>query len=156
VSLRRKLGAGVVVLLIAGGATGAGLAASGHGRNPQAVHHVSLASTTRAGFLRATAEYLGTNVQTLRHEEKEGKTLADIANATPGRSAQQLTRLLANAASLKLQEISDRAVSRMQVRVMQSWLRRRITGFLNDTCALGIAGSGMEKHLIGCANMLPQ
>jgi hypothetical protein len=156
-SLRRKLGVGFAALLIAGGATGAGLAASGHGRSVQAVRQVHLASTTRASFLQASAEYLGTNVATLRNEEKaKRETLAQIANTTPGRSAKQLTSVLAAAASLKLQQMSDHVVSRTQVRVMHTWLVRRITGFLNDTCPLSIAGDGLQKHLLGCAHMLPR
>jgi hypothetical protein len=154
VSLKRKLGVGLAALLIAGGATGAGLAASGHGRRTRAAREVHLASTTRTSFLQASAEYLGTDVATLRHEEKaEKKTLAEIANTTAGRSAQQLTRVLAAAASLRLQQMSDHVLSRLQTRVMHAWLVHRITGFLNDTCPLAIAGSGLQKHLLGCAHM---
>jgi hypothetical protein len=154
VSLKRKFGVGLAALLIAGGATGAGLAASGHGRSVQAVREVHLLSTTRAGFLQASAGYLGISVATLRHEEKaEKKTLAQIANMTSGTSAQQLTSVLAAAASLKLQQMSDHVLSRLQARVMHAWLVRRIKGFLNDTCSLGIAGGGLQRHLLGCAHM---
>lgn len=154
VSLKRKLGVGFGTLLIAAGTTGAGLAASGHGRSLQAAGRVHLVSTTRASFFQASAEYLGTSVARLRHEEKaKKKTLAEIANTTPGRSAKQLTRALAAAAALKLQQMSDHVLSRMQARVMHAWLVRRITGFLNDTCPLGIAGGGLQGHLLGCAHM---
>lgn len=150
-SLKRKLVVGGAALLIAGGATGGGLAASGQGHSVQPIRHLHLASTSRAGFLRATAQYLGTDVATLRHEMKGGRTLAVIADATPGRSARQLAALLVAAASMKLQLISDRALSGMQQRALRRLLRPRITGFLNDTCPLGLAGLG--KHLAGCPGM---
>jgi len=153
VSLKRKLvAAGLAMLVLAGGATGAAIAASGHGRSlPPAPHHLRLASTTRAGFLRATAQYLGTGVATLRHETKSGRTLGEIANATSGRSAKQLSALLVSAASVKLQLISDRAMSTAQKGALRRILRPRITGFLNDTCPLALGALG--KHLAGCPGM---
>jgi hypothetical protein len=153
VSLKRKLlAAGVAMLVLAGGATGAAIAASGHGRSlPPAPHQLRLANTTRAGFLRATAQYLGTDVVTLRHETKSGRTLAQIANATSGRSAKQLAALLLAAASVKLQLISDRAMSTGQQGALHRLLRPRIIGFLNDTCPLALGALG--KHLAGCPGM---
>ena len=70
-SFKRKLVAGTAVFLLAGGATGVAIAASGHGRSlPPAPHQLRLTSTSRAGFLKAAAQYLGTNVATLRRETK--------------------------------------------------------------------------------------
>jgi hypothetical protein len=154
VSLKRKLvAAGAATLVIAGGATGAAIAASGHGRSlPPAPHHLRLASTSRAGFLKATAQYLGTDVATLRHQTKGGRTLAEIANATSGRSAKQLTGLLLAAASVKLQLISDRAMSTAQQGALHRLIRPRIIGFLNDTCPLALGALG--KHLAGCPGMM--
>jgi hypothetical protein len=151
VSLKRKLVAGGAALLVAGGATGASLAAGGHDRTAPAPHRLRLASTSRAGVVRAAAQYLGTGVSTLRHEERAGRTLAQIANATPGRSAKQLAALLVAAASAKLQLISDRAVPRAQQQALRRLLRPRITGFLNDTCPLGLTALG--RHLAGCPGM---
>lgn len=151
-SLKRKLAAGgAVALLVAGGATGAGLAASGQGAGPKRVAQVRLASTTRAAFVRASAAYLGTEVASLRREVASGRTLADVANATPGRSAKQLVSLLVAAAGARLELVADRPLSRSQQRSLHVWLRRRITGFLNDTCPLSLSGLG--KHLGGCAGM---
>jgi len=39
----------------------------------------------------------------------------------------------------------------MQQRGLHAILQRRITGFLNDTCPLGLAG--VRLHLAGCAGM---
>jgi hypothetical protein len=154
VSLKRKLvAAGAAIIVTAGGATGAAIAASGNGRSlPPAPHHLRLAGTARADFLKATARYLGTDVATLRHETRGGTTLAEIANATHGRSAKQLSALLVAAASAKLQLISDRAMSIPQRAALGTLLRHRITGFLNDTCPLALAA--LAKHLVGCPGMM--
>ena len=108
-------------------------------------------SLTNAGFLRATAQYLGTDVATLRSEKKAGRTLTEIANATPGRSAKQLTALLVAAATAKLHQSMDRVLPPAQQRVFHNTVRRRVSGFLNDTCPLSL--NSFAKHLGGCAGM---
>ncbi|GEM_PF-5098904 len=148
--LERKLLAGSAALLLAGGAAGGGIAASSHGSAPPP-RELRVANTTSVAFLRAAAVYLGTNVASLRRDVGAGRTLADVADATPGRSARQLARLLVAAATSRLRLVSDRALSNEQQRSLQTWLRRRIAGFLNDTCPLGLAGLG--KHLGGCPGM---
>jgi hypothetical protein len=150
-SLKRKLVVGGVVLLVAGGAAGAGLAASGHPASAPAPRQLRLASVTKAGFLRATAQYLGTDVATLRHDAKGGKTLAQVADATSGRSEQQLTALLVAAASKRLQTISDRPMSGPQQQALAKLVRPRVTGFLNDTCPLALGA--VARHLVGCPGM---
>lgn len=152
-SLKRKLVAGGVALLIAGAATGAGFAASGHGRNSTpAPRQLHLAHLTKSDFLHATAQYLGTDVTTLRNEVKAGRTLADIADATPGRSTKQLTAFLVHAAAVRLALSTDRALSGPQVRLLHTWLEHRVTGYLTDTCPLSLAG--LARHLGGCAGMM--
>lgn len=141
------------MFVVAAGVTGAGLAASGHGRNVQpAPSRLFLKDTTRAAFVRATAQYLGTNVATLRHETKSGRTLADIANATPGRSEKQLAALLVAAGSSKLLLISDGAMSTAKRQALHALVRHRIAGFLNDTCPL--AFRALATHLAGCPGMV--
>jgi hypothetical protein len=150
-SLKRKLFVAGAVLLVAGGGAGAGLAASGHARSVPAPTQLRLASVKKAGFLLATSQYLGTDVATLRHETKSGKTLVQVANATPGRSAKQLAALLIAAASKRLQTISDRPMSGAQQQELAKLIRPRITDFLNDTCPLALGALG--KHLVGCPGM---
>jgi hypothetical protein len=150
-SLKRKLVVGGAVLLVAGGGAGAGLAASGHATRAPAPSQLRLASVKDSGFLLATAQYLGTDVATLRHETKSGKTLAQIANSTSGRSGKQLATLLVVAASKRLQTISDRPMSTAQQQALAKLIRPRITGFLNDTCPLALGALG--KHLVGCPGM---
>jgi hypothetical protein len=139
------------VLVLAGGVAGAGLAASGHARSVPAPRQLRLASVKDSGFLLATAQYLATDVSTLRREEKSGKTLAQLANSTPGRSERQLAALLVTAASQRLQTISDRPMSGAQQEALARLIRPRITGFLNDTCPLALGALG--KHLVGCPGM---
>jgi hypothetical protein len=150
-SLKRKLVVGAAVLVLAGGVAGAGLAASNHGGRGPAPRQLRLASVKNAGFLLATAQYLGTDVATLRHETRSGKTLVQIANATPGRSARQLATLLVTAASKRLQTISDRPMSGAQQQALRKLIRPRITGFLSDTCPLALGA--LAKHLVGCPGM---
>jgi hypothetical protein len=150
-SLERKLVVGVAVLVLAGGAAGAGLAASGHARSAPAPRQLRLASVKKSGFLLASAQYLGTDVSALRREAKGGKTLAQIANATSGRSARQLEKLLVVAASQRLQTISDRPMSTAQQQALAKLVRPRITGFLNDTCPLALGA--LARHLVGCPGM---
>jgi hypothetical protein len=152
VSFKRKLLAGTAVFLLGGGATGAAIAASGQGRSlPPAPHQLRLASVGSASFVRATARYLDTNAATLRHQVKGGRTLAEIADATPGRSAKQLSALLMSAASVKLQLIADRALTPTEQQSLRRQLRRQIVGFLTDTCPLALGS--IAKHLAGCAGM---
>ena len=150
-SLKRKLVVAGAVLVLAGAAAGAGLAASGHARSVPAPRQLRLASVTKPGFLLATAQYLGTGVSTLRREEKSGKTLAEVANATPGRSARELSALLVAAAGERLQTISDRPMSTAQQQALAKLIRPRITGFLNDACPLALGA--LAKHLVGCPGM---
>ena len=153
VSLKRKLvAAGLATLVIAGGATGAAIAANGHGRSlPPAPHQLRVTSIAKASFVKASAQYLGTDAATLRHEVKGGRTLAEIADATSARSAKQLSALLLSAATVKLGLIADRALTTAQQASLRRRLRPQIVGFLNDTCPLALAG--MAKHLGGCAGM---
>jgi hypothetical protein len=152
VSLKRKLVAGLATLIIAGGATGAAIAASGHGRSlPPAPRQLRVTTVGEASFVKATAQYLGTDAATLRQQVKGGRTLAEIADATSGRSAKQLSALLLTAATMKLQLIADRALTTAQQASLRRRLRPQIVGFLNDTCPLALGG--MAKHLGGCAGM---
>jgi hypothetical protein len=153
VSLKRKLiAAGLATLVIAGGATGAAIAASGNGRSlPPAPRQLRVTGISKASFVKASAQYLGTDAATLRHEVKGGRTLAEIADATSGRSAKQLSALLLSAATVKLGLIADRALTTAQQASLRRRLRPQIVGFLNDTCPLALGG--MAKHLGGCAGM---
>jgi hypothetical protein len=151
VSLKRKLVAWGAALLVAGGGAGAWLAASSHGANVQQARHAPPLRLTHAGFVRASAFYLGIDVGTLRHDMKSGHTIAEVADATSGRSAATLTTYLVRAATTRLTLLAHRPLSPAERRSMHGWLTHRVTGFLTDTCPLSVAG--MAKHLGGCHGM---
>lgn len=143
--LERKLATGAALVVLAGGATGGALAASG---GSHAAHRLPF-STSRGGLLRASADYLGVGFPALRRELKSGRTLAQIGNATPGRSGRALLTLLVAKASQRIEQIADRPLQPAQRRALRPWLRRRMSGFLDNTCPLSLVG--IEQHLAGCA-----
>ena len=150
-SLERKVLAGIAALLVAGGGAGAGLAASGDGSTAKAPSPAPTLRLTQTGFVRVSALYLGIDVATLRHDMKSGRTIAEVADATSGRSAAKLTSHLVQAATVRLTLLAHRPLSPAERRSMRSWLTHRVTGFLTDTCPLSVAG--MAKHLGGCHGM---
>lgn len=150
-SLKRKLLASTAALLVAGGGAGAGLAATSHGSSAKAPLHAPPLRLTQAGFVRASAFYLGVDAATLRHDMKSGHTIAEVADATSERSAAKLTTYLVRAATVRLTLLAHRPLSPAERRSMHNWLTHRVTGFLTDTCPLSIAG--MAKHLGGCHGM---
>jgi len=151
-SVKRKLVAGgAAILVVAGAATGAAVAASGHGGDAQHARQAPPFRATHAGFVRASAFYLGVDVPTLRHEMKGGRTIADVADATRGKSAAQLTSYLVRAAAARLNVLSHRPLTAHEQRTLHGLLRNRITGFLTDTCPLKL--SDLAKHMGGCHGM---
>jgi|SRR5579884_123113 len=144
--LERKLATGAALFVLAGGATSGALAASG-GSAP--VRQQLPFHANRHGLLQASADYLGVDLTALRQELKGGKTLAQLANATPGRSEKGLVNLLVADASEEIQRIADRPLQRAQKRALRPWLRRRVAGFLDKTCPFSLVG--LEQHLAGCA-----
>ena len=131
--------------MIAGGATGGSIAATdgSPAKHPLPFH------ATPNGLLHASADYLGVQMVVLKRELKGGKTLAQIANSTPGRSERALVTLLVADASREIEQISDRALQPAQRRALRPWLRRRVAGYLDHTCPLSLVG--LEQHLAGCA-----
>lgn len=130
--------------MIAGGATGGAVAAAG-----STAKHALPFSSTRHGLLQASADYLGVDVTALESELKGGRTLAQIARSTPGRSERALVALLVADASREIQQIADRPLSPAQKNALRPWLRRRVAGYLDDTCPLSLVG--LEQHFAGCA-----
>jgi hypothetical protein len=143
--LERKLATGGLLVVLAGGATGGALAASRAGAGP----HQLPFHANRHGLLVASAEYLGIRPAVLQRELKAGRTLAQLATSTPGRSERALVSLLVADASREIEQIADRPLQPAQRRALRPWLRRRVAGFLDDTCPFSLVG--LEQHLAGCA-----
>lgn len=93
--LRRKLWIGVAAIAVLAGVTAAAVMAA----QPAAkhAHHRSSGEHRKARMLTAAASYLGTTPAQLRSELQSGKSLADIANATSGKSSQGLIQALESA-----------------------------------------------------------
>jgi hypothetical protein len=93
-------------------ALGAGTAAAcDHGGSAYKPHHGVKAAQFakhhgfmhhRGSLLALPATYLGTSTDALKDQLKSGKSLAQIANATPGKSAQGLVDYLVAQAKTKL------------------------------------------------------
>jgi hypothetical protein len=150
--LRWKTAAATGLVVFGGGA--AALAATNGTTAPRTTAVVGThAHAMHRGPLQldTAATYLGISTTDLLTQLQAGKTLAQIANATSGRSARQLAVLLVVAASKRLQTISDRPMSGAQQQALANLIRPRITGFLNDTCPLALGALG--KHLAGCPGM---
>jgi len=101
--LKRRLAVSAAVLAVCGG--GAGTALACHGDGTAAATRLSFATIHHAGtwhgawFGTAVTTYLGLQPSQIRADLAAGQTLAQIANATPGKSASGL--VAAVVASLK-------------------------------------------------------
>jgi hypothetical protein len=98
--LRRRLALAVAALALLAGGTAAALgASSGHARK--------VVPARRAGhpsLLSVAAGYLGTSPTLLRAQLQSGKSLAQVADASPGHSASGLTVALIAARSMHLSQ----------------------------------------------------
>jgi hypothetical protein len=113
-STRRNLAAGAAVAVFVGGGALAAMAATGHG--PLGTSHVTRRAHGRtvSGALARAAGYLDVSPAQLRADLKSGKTLGQVADATPGKSEAGLIEALA-------------AVGRRQLAARASSLTGRVT-----------------------------
>lgn len=147
VSLKRKLLIGVVVLLVAGGATGGALAARSHATVKTApVPHLAGKS-----LLSAASIYLGIPLARLKREVGPGHPLAEIAGSTPGRTVAGLRATLVYDAMTNLHR-SQGALSPVRMRYAHAWLTKRIAGYVAGTCPLKVRGM-FVKLGGGCPGM---
>ena len=91
------------------------------------------------------AQYLGISQQTLRRELESGKTLAQIASSTPGRSVAGLNGALTMAATTRLaQAVSSGQITHEQERQRLDGLSSRIDALLQRPWVCGPnAGPGL-------------
>ncbi len=104
---KRKIMLAVAVLALVTGAIVAIVTASGSSEGPlQPIPHHDAGVRNAGGSsdLALAARYLGVSKAQLRHELNFGSTLADIANATTGRTASGLTDALFAAKAARLSE----------------------------------------------------
>jgi hypothetical protein len=88
--------------------------------------------------LDTAASYLGLSTSSLLDQLRSGKSLADIANATSGKSASGLVTALVNAAKAKLgAAVASGRLTQAQADEIQSHLQQAITDLVNRTPHLG-------------------
>ena len=121
-SRRQKViaAAAVAVLLLGGGIAAVSATGQGDGRGgPGAGRAARLAHARAHGARRldAVASYLGISPAQLASELGSGKTLAQIASATPGKSAQGLVDSLLATRRARLAAIAARLPARVRAEV---------------------------------------
>jgi hypothetical protein len=115
--------------------------AGGHGDHafgggPRFGFHVGI-GPIGAG-LDAAASYLGISEDQLRSDLESGKTLAQIANATPGKSASGLIGALVAAAKQKLDAaVKAGALTQAQETTILSGLQQMVSDLVNGTHPAG-------------------
>ena len=143
---RRKLVAGaVVVLLLAGAATGVALA---HSQPAYAAPRLVLGKP----LLTAAAAYLGVPLKTLKSEVRPNHPLAAIARSTPGRTVAGLQAALVHDAKWRLDQ-GHMGVGGLQRRYITTWLNHHIAPWVAGQCPLHL--SQLFIRLGGtCAGMM--
>ena len=144
--LERKLVVGVAVVLIAGAATGASIAATrdGSARGSHLVTHPK-------NLYQAAASYLGIDTRTLESELRPGHTLAAIASATSGKSVRGLEGAVLSYVHAQFRK--DAApMSAAKRSVMTKVMRQRVEGFVAGTCPLKL-GALFKRLSGGCHGM---
>lgn len=122
------IGAVVALLALGSGAAWAG----GHGRHDNGGRHGAAAAAVRAGGSNVVTAYLGITAAQLRADLKAGQTLAQIANATPGKSAAGLVQALTDAAKTRLDAaVAAGKLTSAQEQFVLAKLTPAITAFVN-------------------------
>jgi hypothetical protein len=102
--LRRKLFIGIAAAAVLAGATAAVVMAA----QPSTARHAHRGHHHRLGTLATAAAYLGLSEAQLRSELQAGKSLGEIANATPGKSEAGLKQTLEAADRQRLAAVSSK------------------------------------------------
>jgi hypothetical protein len=118
----KKLIVGAAVILLLGGASAAALTATGQSKRPGA--HAARLGRPGHAFVRrggrdlsTAAGYLGISTAQLAAKLSAGQSLAEIASATPGRSAAGLIEALVTAKRAALAAIAAKLPKRVRAEV---------------------------------------
>jgi ribosomal protein L10 len=122
----------VVVALV-----GAGTAFGRDGSRP-AVHVVAAqhakSRIARPGLLALPSAYLGLSKDTIKAQLVAGKTLAEVANATPGKSAAGLVDYVVAASTAKLDAwVAAGKITQAKEGALLAKLRPKVTALVNAT-----------------------
>ncbi|HEX4435422.1 MAG TPA: hypothetical protein VH061_01380 [Solirubrobacteraceae bacterium] len=114
--LKRRLALAVAALALLAGGTAVALGTTGSGHGGRAGHRHAH-DGARHGLLAVASGYLGIPASQIRSEIASGKTLAQIAAATPGKSEEGLVSALVAAGKQRLQSASTKLNERIQALV---------------------------------------
>jgi hypothetical protein len=115
--LERRFWIGVALIAVVAGATAAAVMAAQPAATHARRHSSHSRHSDRTDLLAVASGYLGTTPAVLRSELQSGKSLAEIADATSGRSAQGLIQTLEAAAKEKLHAAAARLSARIVAKV---------------------------------------
>jgi hypothetical protein len=115
--MKRKLWMSVAVVAVVAGITAAAVMAAQPASHPRSHHHHKGQHHRNGGLLAAAAGYLGSSPAQLRSELGSGKSLAQIADATSGKSSQGLIQALETADRQKLATAAASLQARITAKV---------------------------------------
>jgi hypothetical protein len=115
-SFRHKLAAGAAVALLVIGGAIAAVSAIGEG-SPHRGVHARARGIARARDLAAASSYLGVPVGQLEAQLARGRSLAQVADATAGKSAAGLTAALLAEKRQRLDRLANHLSQRVQAEV---------------------------------------
>jgi hypothetical protein len=115
--MKSKLWMSVAVAAVVAGVAAAAVMAAQPASHSHARHRHNGAHHRRGGLLAAAASYLGSSPAQLRSELSAGKSLAQIADATGGKSSQGLIQALEAADRQKLASVATRLQARITATV---------------------------------------
>jgi hypothetical protein len=114
---KRRLALGVAVLAVLAGGTAVALGATGSSHSQtrhRHAHRHGLVRRQAPGLLAAASSYLGVSGPALRRDLEAGKTLGQIAQASPGKSEAGLVAALLAAARQRLGSASASLPKRIE------------------------------------------
>ena len=130
----RKSHVAIAVAAASLAGAGAAVAESSHPHSSPLTHGLRGGPGGMHDELSAAAAYLGVTESELRTKLEGGKTLAQVANATAGKSADGLVDALVAAAKKHIEaDVSSGRLTRAQADQIESDLKQRITNRVNST-----------------------
>jgi hypothetical protein len=113
--LRRRLGLAIALAAVLAGGTAVALGATrSHVRHAHSHGRFARGASRHAGLLATASSYLGVPAAQMRSELASGKTLGQLAAATPGKSEAGLVAAILAAAKLRLHSASATLPARVE------------------------------------------
>ena len=128
----------LLVAALAVGAAGGATAAQAANSSAQHATHHHHGGFFGHGVLSTAASYLGLTNEQLKAQLKSGKTLAQVADATPGKSSAGLVDALVAAAKTKLDKlVADKRITQAQEDAFLAKYRTAAAKFVNRVAGAG-------------------